>query len=146
MRNHGIQQLAAWLACGVLLSCLRGEVAQAQTDAPPAVVDGTNQPLDLQELFRANLQLQEQLRATRLALEQNQKEADGAAARNAEITRNAEVMSARLNLLEQELAGQRARELELMQSSNRFLLIVAATVASVVILGVLLTAYLEWRA
>jgi len=117
-----------------------------QPDAAPVGASGSGQLPGLQELLGLNRQLQEELRATRLALDQNQKEAEAAAARNAETARNAEALSARLRLLEQELADQRTQALEVVQSSNRFMLIVAAVVASVGLLSMLLTAYLHRRA
>jgi len=113
----------------------------AQPDAPPAAAGAADPSPDLQGLLRVNLQLQEQLDAARLAIDQNQKEVEAAAARNAELVRSTEAVSARLNLLEQDLADQLARELEAMRSSNRFMLIVAAGFASVGLLAILLTAF-----
>jgi tetratricopeptide (TPR) repeat protein len=92
------------------------------------------------EALRSYLQLQAQLHETQLALERNRQEAEIAAARNAEA------VTARLQLVEQALTSQRARELEAMQSANRWVLIVAGTFAAVGFLAMLLTAYLQWRA
>ena len=92
------------------------------------------------EALRSYLQLQAQLHETQLALERNRQEAEAAAARNTES------VTARLQLVEQALTSQRARELEAMQSANRWVLIVAGTFAAVGFLAMLLTAYWQWRA
>ena len=174
MNNRCRKRFAAWLKGCVFSICLSGGVVTAQTDAPTAITEEAVQLSNLQEmlranqglqeqlhaieltldqsltnsqdLFRINLELQERLQATRIALDQNQKEAEAAAARSAEMARNAEGLAARLDLLEQDLADQRVRELEVVHRSNRFMLIVAAAFAGVGLLAVLLTAYLHWRA
>jgi tetratricopeptide (TPR) repeat protein len=92
------------------------------------------------EALRSYLQLQEQLRATQMALERNRQEAETLA------SRNAEAVTTRLQLLEQAVSAQRARELEAMQSTNRLLLIMAGSFAGVGFIAMLLTAYLQWRA
>jgi tetratricopeptide (TPR) repeat protein len=93
-----------------------------------------------QEALRSYLQLQDQLHTTQLAIERNRQEADTAAARNAEA------LTARLQMIEQALAAQRSRELEAMQNSNRVMLLVAASFGAVGLLAVLLMAYFQWRA
>ena len=66
--------------------------------APAAHLEDTN----TQETLRAYQQLQEQLHATQLAIEQNRKEAKEAAAQNAEF------LAGRLHDIEGALATQRA--------------------------------------
>lgn len=106
------------------------------TNLAPAVhADDTN----AQETLRVYLQLQEQLHATQLAIEQNRKEAKEAAVQNAEF------LAGRLHDIETALAAQRARELEAMQSSNRVMLVVAGTFATFGFLVMLLVAYFQWR-
>jgi tetratricopeptide (TPR) repeat protein len=102
---------------------------------PTAHLEDTNS----QEMLRAYLQLQEQLHATQLAIEQNRKEAKEAAIQNAEF------LTGRLHDIEAVLAVQRARELEAMQSSNRVMLTVAGTFATFGFLVMLLVAYFQWR-
>lgn len=92
------------------------------------------------EALRSYLQLQEQLHATQQALERNRQEAESLA------TRNADAVTTRLQLLEQAVSAQRARELEAMQGTNRLLLIMAGSFAGVGFIAMLLTAYLQWRA
>jgi tetratricopeptide (TPR) repeat protein len=106
-------------------------------DAVPAAAkaDETN----TQETLRAYLQLQEQLHATQLAVEQNRRESREAAAQNEAA------LTARLRGIEQALAAQRARELDAMQSSNRVMLIVAGSFAGVGFIAMLIMAYFQWR-
>jgi len=116
-------------------------LAQAATNlvvAPPPPALETNAAVA--DMLRPIIQLQEQLYATRLAIERNRLEAEAAAARNAEV------IAGRLQLMEQSLASQRGRELETMQSANRLMLIVAGVCAGVGFVAMLLTAYLQWRA
>jgi tetratricopeptide (TPR) repeat protein len=107
--------------------------------------DGTNTPPSLNhealapELLRAYLQVQAQLQATQLAVERNRQEAEAAAARNAEL------LETRLRLLEQALVGERARELDSLERSQRLILIFAGVFAGVGLLALLLTAYTQWR-
>lgn len=92
-----------------------------------------------QDLLRAYVQMQEQLHATRLALERDRAEAE-AAARS-----NAETLAARMQSLEQTLTGERRREFEALQSSQRLMLVFAGVFAGVGLLAILLTAYVQAR-
>lgn len=111
--------------------------------SPGALAEGTNSPnpsgeTNSQEL-QTYLQLQEQLHATRLAIESVGAEAKQAA------EQNAEQLTARLHALEQAVAAQRAKELEAMQSSNRNMLYVAGAFASIGCIAMLLMGYFQWR-
>jgi tetratricopeptide (TPR) repeat protein len=75
-----------------------------------------------------------------MAIERNRQEIEEATARNAEA------LTARLQLIEQGFAAQRTHELEAAQSANRLVLMVAAGFAVVGLVAMLLTAYLQWRA
>ncbi len=92
-----------------------------------------------QDTLRSYLQLQEQLHATQLAIEQTRKDNAEAAARSSEL------LAAKLQSIETALSAQRARELEAMQSSNRVMLIVAGTFAFVGVSAMLLMAFFQWR-
>ncbi len=107
--------------------------------APSEGGTGQTEETNAQETLRAYLQLQEQLRVTRLAIEHDRLEAEAAS------TRNAEALASRLQAIEQSLASQRAQELEVLQSSNRLMLVVAATLAGAGLLTILLMAYSHWR-
>lgn len=109
-----------------------------ETNAPAAAVAKSDETNSL-EALRAYLQLQEQLHATQLAIEQNRKEARDAAAQNEQV------LADRLQAIEKALSAQRARELDAMQSSNRVMLTVAGTFAVVGFIAMLLMAYFQWR-
>jgi tetratricopeptide (TPR) repeat protein len=128
----GIARLSVF--CGVLLTLSTLGAATAQTTNSPAQSGDTNS----QEL-QTYLQLQEQLHATRLAIESVGAEAKQAAAQNAEE------LAVRLHALEQAVAVQRAKELEAMQSSNRNMLYVAGAFASIGCIAMLLMGYYQWR-
>ena len=91
------------------------------------------------DILRGYLQLQEQVHATQLLIDQNQKEASLAAAHNTEV------LDARLQAIEIALAAQRARELDATQSANRAMIVVAGVFATVGFGAMLLMAYFQWR-
>lgn len=101
----------------------------------PSAISETNS----QDLVRAYLQLQEELHATQLELEQNRTEARETA------RQNADALASRLQNIEQALGSQRARELEAIQSTNRVMVIVAGGFASLGFIALLLMAYFQWR-
>ncbi len=114
-----------------------------QTKGAEAPVPGNQLPkaeeTNAQDTLRSFIQLQEQLHATQLAIEQNRKDNAEAAARNAQV------LTERLQAIETALSAQRARELEAMQSWNRVMLIVAGSFALVGIGAMLLMAFFQWR-
>ncbi len=126
----------AFLALALAAGTAGGVGAETSSlETITAKADDTN----TQETLRSYLQLQEQLHATQLAIERNRKEADVAA------TENAKAFAARLQGIEQALASQRAQELEVMQSSNKVMLIVAGLFAALGLLAMLFMAYFQWR-
>jgi tetratricopeptide (TPR) repeat protein len=135
MKPEGLRILC-WVVLALLLTPLRDPAAD-NTSAP--ATNTTAEVTNSQELLRSYLQLQEQLHANQLAIEQGREEAKAATARSAEV------LAARLQGIEQALAAQRARELEAMQSSNRVMLIVAGTFAGIGFLAMLLMAFFQWR-
>jgi tetratricopeptide (TPR) repeat protein len=127
-----------WIA-GVLLpdavAAATNETA-ALTNTPPKPAE---EGIEVQRVLRSYLQLQEQLHATLLAIEQARQEA-GASART-----NAEALTARLELLERALEIQRQNELAILQNSNRMLVTLAGVflgVGFLILVGILL---LYWR-
>ena len=105
------------------------------TNAEPRVAES---PVVGQESLRSNLQIQEQLHDALLAIEKNRQEAEAAAARNAEL------MEARLGLLEKTLAAARQDELQNMEHSDRMMLIAAGSFAAVGFLVLTAAAFLQW--
>ncbi|MGD0258721.1 MAG: hypothetical protein ABSD29_02730 [Verrucomicrobiota bacterium] len=110
----------------------------AESGPPPP---GTS-PLEetnSQGLLHAYLQLQEQLQATQLAIEQNRQETKAAAAQNAEA------LAKGLQSIQEAFSVQRAQDLEAMQRSNKATLIVAGTFAAMGFLSMLMMSYFQWR-
>jgi tetratricopeptide (TPR) repeat protein len=100
------------------------------------------QPLDKtgQDTLNAFLQIQEQLHNTQLLIESNR-----VAAAN-EAQRNAAEMAARIQVLEQTVAAQRASEIEATQKAQRLTLALAGVFGVVGLIAVLFMAYFQWRA
>jgi tetratricopeptide (TPR) repeat protein len=84
--------------------------------------------------------VQEQQEAIQQAIEQTRREAEAA------VKRNADILAARLDLIEQALLQQHKRELEALQTSNRTTLIVAGILAGTGFLGMLCLAFFLMRA
>jgi tetratricopeptide (TPR) repeat protein len=133
--SFGSNALSRALACLLLISSFGAFAAESDLETQPKAEE-TNSL----ETLRAYLQLQEQLHATQIAIEENRKEANAAAARNADA------FAGRLQAIEQSISTQRTRELEAMQSSNRLMLIAAGAIASLGFAAMLLMAYSHWRA
>lgn len=140
-----MQQLTFSRICGAgLLTCLLfcSATSAAQPAEKPEGPETTAKPAEdsSQQALRSYLQLQEQLHAALLAIERGREDAEAAA------KRNAETVAARLKLIEQAITLQREREMESIQSSNRFLLIVAGIFAGAGFLALLLTSLFQLRA
>jgi len=126
--------------CGVLVLAFFGCLSTSGGEASAgASQSAKSEETNAQETLRNYVQLQEQVHAAQLAIEQTRKENAEAAARNAEV------LVQRLQAIEGALSTQRARELEAMQSSNRVMLIVAGTFAFVGVAAMLLMAFFQWR-
>ena len=124
-----------WLLLATLLFAAGNPVHAAGTSSETA----TNS----NEALRSYLQLQEQLHATQIALEQNRLEAEALAAKNTEAVK------ARFNAIEAAMGSQRLAEMETMQktlqSNNRLMLIVGGSIAGVGFFVLLATGILQWR-
>jgi len=93
-----------------------------------------------QDTLNAFLQIQDQLHSTQLLIESNR------VAAAAEAQRNAAEMAARIQVLEQTVATQRASEIEVTQKAQRLTLILASVFGVVGLAAVLFMAYFQWRA
>jgi tetratricopeptide (TPR) repeat protein len=91
------------------------------------------------ETLRTYLQLQEQIHATQLSIEENRKEANAAAARQTEA------LAGRLEAIEAALSAGRAQNLDVMQGSNRLMVVVAVSIAALGLLAMVLVAFSHWR-
>ncbi len=92
-----------------------------------------------QDSLNALLQIQGQLHATQLLIESNRMMAA------AEAQRAAADLNARIQVLEQTVAAQRAGEIEATQKAQRFTLILAGTFGVVGLTAMLFMAYFQWR-
>ena len=116
-----------------------GPGLRAAESGPAPVSSGKTEETNSQEALRSWVQLQGQLHETELAIERNRKEAELIA------TRSDQAVDNRLQGIERALAAQRAKELEVMQNSNRVLLMVAGAFAGIGFLAMVLMAYFQWR-
>lgn len=145
-----IHFLAATLVLCLGLWMSRGADTNESQAAPP---NGSATPVNpqspaasqlidtnLTQLLSACSQIQEQLRTTQLAIEQNRQETRAAA------SQSSEALAKGLQLLQQSVSDQRARDFEVMQRSNRFTLSVAGTFAALGLLAMLSMSYFQWRA
>jgi tetratricopeptide (TPR) repeat protein len=109
----------------------------AETNSFPAPVVGDTVT---QSVVNGYLQIQAQLHDAQIAIEDSRREAA------AETKRNADVLTARIQTLEDTLATQRASEAETAQKSQQFTLMMAVAFGLIVVAAVLFMAYLQWRA
>jgi tetratricopeptide (TPR) repeat protein len=118
-----------WLFCGALW-------IHSADSAAPLAADKTN--VESEPLVPTSFQ--EQQDVMQQAIEQTRRDAEAA------VKRNADILAARLDLIEQALAQQHKRELEALQNSNRTTLIVAGILAGTGFLGMLCLAFFLMRA
>ena len=116
-----------------------GNIGAFAADTNATAAATKTEAAQTEEILRSYLQLQEQLHATQLAIEQTQREAREAAAKSAEA------LDARLQILEHAVNSQRIQQLETMQSSNRVMVIVAGSFAVIGFVAMLVMAYFQWR-
>lgn len=116
------------------------EIIPPVAPVTPATAAATAEDVAAQQTLRAYLQMQEQLHATQRAVEESRVETENV------TRRNAEVISARLNLIEQSIAAQRQRALEATQNSNRVLLLLVGVLAGIAVLAMVCTAWFQTRA
>lgn len=138
-----------WIWAGAI-ACVMGVCAPptgrtAETSEPPAAAATTNQVTDSKNIWlnlaaQSIQQLNEQQQALMRAIEQTRTETE------ASSQKTTEAMNARLKLLEQALADQRAQALAAMQSSHQLTVIVVGLVAGIGFGGMMLFAVLFVRA
>ena len=116
-----------------ILALISAAVSSPATDTNGVTVTGD-------QLTASLLQVQEQLHAQQLALEQAQQ-----AAAN-ETRSNAVVLAARLQLLEQSVATQRAQDAEASRQMQQATLLLVGGIGLAVLAVLLWLAYIQWRA
>src|ERR1051325_6214072 len=126
---------------GVLLASQPLSRAQDAPLAVTAASPATNSAVESDpQLLKSFLLLQDQLRTTQRAVEQGREQAA------AEAKRAEEAMAARLNLVEQSLAAQRAQELASLQESTRTVITIASAITAVGFVIVLFAGVAQVRA
>jgi len=141
-KSHLIQNYLA-LFVGVvvvftlLLSSGSWKCLGAESNPPPPAISHVEET-NSQALLHAYLQLQEQLHATQLAIEQNRQETKEATAQNAEA------LSKGLQAIQEAFSAQRAQDLEATQRSSKVMLIVVGTFAAMGFLTMFMITYFQW--
>ncbi|MEY2408164.1 MAG: hypothetical protein QOF48_834 [Verrucomicrobiota bacterium] len=132
-----ILMLASVMAPGSLRAAEPPAVAAATTNGP--VKAAGEDSVEVQRMLRSYLQLQEQLHATLLAVEQTRLE-------NSTATRtNSEVLAGRLELIEKSLVQAREQQQDAARNSNRTMLTLAGIFVGVGFLILLSMAFFQLR-
>jgi len=129
------------VTCGLIFSSAPGngfaadKPAEADLAAPPPVTDTNSDAV-----LRSYLQLQEQLHTALLAIEQTKLQADEAAKKNAEM------ISAKLTLIEQALTIQQERDSDALKKFNKATVTIAGVLGATGLLALILTIAFLFRA
>jgi hypothetical protein len=107
--------------------------------SPPVPAPTSVSETNFQTVLLGYLQLQEQLHAAQLGIEQNRQEARAAA------DQNAKALTKGLLELQQAFSVERARELKATRDANQVMLTVVGTFAAIGILTMLTITYFQWR-
>jgi TolA-binding protein len=127
-----------WLS--LCLICSGGMRAAAETNTLSAEVAGKiSEAAVSNDTLRVYMQLHEQIRDTQLAIERIRHDSELMA------TRNAEALASRLEDIEKSVASQRDAMQSTMQSTGKFMLVVFSIFAGVGFVGIVLTAFFQWR-
>jgi tetratricopeptide (TPR) repeat protein len=142
-----ISATAAFLVALCLCATAPTAFGATVTNSAPAAKDETigNDAAWPQHVIQSYQQLQEQQQSMMREIEQQRQDAAGNAraveqAREdaeAAAKRNADELEARLNRIEQSVTSEREREIEVMQSSHRFTLIMVSVFAGAGFFGML---------
>jgi hypothetical protein len=138
VKNH-----LAWLAVVVVAVPLvlfwgSWEILGAESSPPPPAT-GRLEETNALESLHVYSQLQQQLQATQLAIEQDRQEIKAATAENAEA------LSKGLQSIQQAFSAQWARDLAALQRSNTVMLTLAGAFAVMGFLALLILTFLQWR-
>ncbi len=129
------------LAAILLASIIAGSTALAEAGAPAnEPTAGAAEANRTQELLRSVQDLQQQLQATRRALDQARLESSVMAASNAAV------LAERLRGLEAAVDSRREQDLKTMTAANQTLLIVFVSLAILVVLAVLFGVWMQMQA
>jgi tetratricopeptide (TPR) repeat protein len=131
-------QRSFWLAlAGVLVAA---NIFAADTNEFPIAPAAVPAPVTRDEMANNYLQIQEQIHATQLAIEQAQRDAAAVA------KGNADALAGRLQSLEQSVAAQRAVDSEAARKTQQLTLFLAGAFGLAGLGIMLLLVYFQWRA
>jgi tetratricopeptide (TPR) repeat protein len=143
--------LALTMVASLLLTPPSTPAIDAQPEPSDPEVTPATQDVS-PELMRAFLHLQEQVHSMQMAVERSRMEADAAAARNAEV------LNARLKLIEKSIEAQQDANSAVLeastavkdagveiQKSNRLTMLFAGLIATVGFLALAVTGWLQWK-
>ncbi len=122
------------LVCVCVFWGTRAFTAETDLVSPPPAAEASTQAV-----VNGYLQIQEQLHATQLAIDNSRREAE------AEAATNAAALTARLQALEQTIADQRASEIEAARKTQQIALFMAAAFGLIGLGIMLLMVYFQWR-
>lgn len=114
-----------------------GQLSAAETNSVEAAPAAESRA---QLTLNSFLQLQAQLHNAEIAIEKSREEAA------AQAKLNTDLLTARIQTLEDTIAVQRANEADMAQKNQRFTLLMAVAFGLIVVAAVLFMAYLQWRA
>jgi tetratricopeptide (TPR) repeat protein len=138
--SHTFIAAGVAIVVGFAGSCRGVNAAETNTVSEAGPPPATDKALDPLEIQRSYLELQVQLQSALLAIQQMREEAQSAA------KNNQEAVAGRLRAIEQSIDLGRERELQAVQQSNRFVLLVSGSFALVGLGAMLFTAWLHLRA
>ncbi|MGA3283271.1 MAG: tetratricopeptide repeat protein [Verrucomicrobiota bacterium] len=129
-----MSRLNLMLVCTCVLSGARVFAAETNPVTPPQSVDAATQAM-----ANGYLQIQEQLHATQLAIDNSRRQAE------AEAATNTAALTARIQALEQTINDQRASEIEAARKTQQLALFMAGTFGLIGLGIMLLMVYFQWR-
>ena len=138
-RRIGMAFLILWLGSATWMNAAETNAIPPVPMPPPVPARTPEESLEAQRILRSYLQLQEQLHATLMAIEQARAESTLASRSNADL------LTARLELIEKALQQQQEQQRESMQQSNRTMLVLAGIFVGVGFLTLLFMALFQLR-
>jgi tetratricopeptide (TPR) repeat protein len=133
MSNAFFRNLNRIVLCGLLLALPLSAPGVEETNTVASEAPAGSADISASnEALNAYLQLQQQIHETQLAIENTRRQAQEAAARNAEV------VAEQLRTVERSLMAERTRE-------GHFMVIVFSVFAGISFLAVVLTTYFQWR-
>ena len=136
--DHRAVFIRGFLALAIVFFPFSCQCRAAENGSPPPT-PGLLEDTNTQAVLQTYLQLQEQLQAAHLAIEESRRETRETAAHTADALSNA------LHTIQETFDARRAQDLEAMRGSNEIMLVVVGTFAAMSFLSMLMMSYFQWR-